>query len=168
MFRQAVTKDIESITELLNGAKKRMRLDGLEQWADEDGYPNREIVESDISKGEMYVIELDNQIAAVCAINDDFYDSYPQKVDESLSRALHRIAVNENFLGQGVGKLIYKESEEEIKRMGYKTVIVDTYTQNVKMCSLIKAVGYEEVGEFPLFDDLPNWVMFKKELSGEK
>ncbi len=164
MFRQAEAADIERITELLNSAKRRMSADGLEQWADEDGYPNREIVESDVSKGEMFVIELDGQIAAVCAINDDFYDSYPEAVDETKSRALHRIAVNQNFLGQGIGKLIYKEAETKIKQMGYQTVIVDTYTQNIKMCSLIKAVGYEQVGEFQLFDDLPNWVMFKKEL----
>lgn len=164
MFRQAVATDIERITELLNSAKRRMSADGLEQWADEDGYPNREIVESDVSKGEMFVVELDGQIAAVCAINDDFYDSYPEAVDETKSRALHRIAVNQNFLGQGIGKLIYKEAETKIKQMGYQTAIVDTYTQNIKMCSLIKAVGYEQVGEFQLFDDLPNWVMFKKEL----
>ncbi len=164
MFRQAVTTDIERIMELLKSAKRRMSADGLEQWADEDGYPNREIVESDVSKGEMFVIELDDQIAAVCAINDDFYDSYPLAVDETKSRALHRIAVNESFLGQGVGKLIYKEAEAKIKQMGYQTVIVDTYTQNIKMCNLITAVGYEQVGEFQLVDDLPNWVMFKKEL----
>lgn len=165
MFRLAETKDIDAIVEVLNGAKRRMAEDKLEQWANgSDGYPNREVVESDISKKEMYVLETKEDITAVCAINDDFYESYPVKIDKKTARAIHRVAVNENYLGQGFGKRIYKEAEQVIKEMGFNTAVVDTYTMNKKMCNLIKASNYTELGEFQLFEDLPNWVMFKKEL----
>ncbi|WOO89167.1 GNAT family N-acetyltransferase [Mollicutes bacterium LVI A0078] len=165
MFRKAETKDIDQIVELLKSAKRRMAEDNLEQWANgEEGYPNREIVVSDIEKQEMYVIDLDGDIAAVCAINDDFYESYPVKIEKQDARTIHRVAVNQNYLGQGIGKQIYANAEQTIKQMGYNTAVVDTYTMNIKMCNLIKVCNYTELGEFQLFDDLPNWVMFKKEL----
>ncbi len=165
MFRKAEVKDIDQIVALLNSAKRRMGEDKLEQWANgEDGYPNREVVESDISKQEMYVIELNGDIAAVCAINDDFYESYPVQIKQQDARTIHRVAVSENYLGQGLGKQLYKEAEQVIKQMGYNLAVVDTYTMNKKMCNLIKACDYKQLGEFQLFDDLPNWVMFKKEL----
>ncbi len=160
MFRLATSKDIEQIVQLLNSAKRRMASDGLEQWADEDGYPNREVVLSDIEKQEMYIIERDQQVAGICVINDDFYDAYPVTIDKSLARTIHRVAVSEKFLGQGIGKTLYREAIAKSNELGFDIVVVDTYSKNTKMCNLIEASGFTSVGEFQLFEDLPNWIMY--------
>lgn len=165
MLLNATEKDIDEIVNILNDAKRRMKEDGLEQWSDEQGgYPNRETIENDVKVGQIYKYQVDNNIAGIIVINDDFYDSYPTKPSPETSRALHRVAVSNDYLGQGIGKKLYKAAEEKVKQLGYNTIIVDTYTKNQKMCGLIKTCGYIEVGEFTLFEDLPNWVMFKKEL----
>lgn len=165
MLIKASKTDIDQIVNILIDAKQRMKADGLEQWSEEQGeYPNRETIENDVKIGQIYKYQVDNQIAGIIVINDDFYDSYPTKPDPETSRALHRVAVSNDYLGQGVGKKLYKAAEEKIKDLGYNTVIVDTYTKNKKMCGLIKTCGYIEVGEFKLFEELPNWVMFQKEL----
>ncbi len=160
MFRLATSKDIEQIVQLLNSAKRRMASDGLEQWADEDGYPNREVVVSDIEKQEMYIIERDQQVAGVCVINDDFYDAYPVTIDKSLARTIHRVAVSEKYLGQGIGKTLYREAIAKSNELGFDIVVVDTYSKNTKMCNLIEASGFTSIGEFQLFEDLPNWIMY--------
>lgn len=165
MLLQATEKDIEQIVKILNDAKKRMKEDGLEQWSDQQGgYPNLETIKNDVKVGQIYKYQTAGDIAAIIVINDDFYDSYPLTPNPETSRAIHRVAVSNDYLGQGIGKKLYKSAEAKIKDMGYNTVIVDTYTKNQKMCGLIKACGYTNVGEFSLFEELPNWVMFKKEL----
>lgn len=164
MFRLATTADIDQIEQLFVSAKRRMAADGLEQWSDEGGYPNRQIAIEDVENQISYVLEIDNQIAGVITINDDFYDAYPITPDPLTARALHRVAVNDNFLGKGLGCALYQHSEAVIKKMGYNTVIVDTYSKNLKMNNLIKKCDYTPVGEFSLFEDLPNWIMYIKQI----
>ncbi len=164
MLRRATTFDVEQILNILLDAKKRMAADNLEQWNESSSYPNRQIVMNDILNNTSYVYEINNEIAGVIVINDDFYDAYPIKPNEIKSRAFHRVAVNSKYLSQGVGKKLYKFAEEEIKKQGYTVAIVDTYSKNEKMVNLITKCEYQKVGEFKLHAHLPNWIMYKKEL----
>lgn len=165
MFRLATKDDLDQIEVIVAEAKKRMAADKLEQWTDEEeNYPNRSHFANDIAKGELYVYEAAGKVAGVIAINDDFYDAYPETPDPKRARAYHRVAVSGNFLGQGIGKKLYNEANNTIAKAGYTVAIVDTFTKNQKMCGLIKSCGFEEVGEFELHPQLPNWVLFKKEL----
>lgn len=164
MFRLATTQDIDQIEQIFKEAKKRMAKENLAQWSDEDGYPNRQIAEEDVANQISYVLEIDYQVAGVITINDDFYDAYPVTPDPQTSRAIHRVAVSDKFIGQGIGTKLYMYAEATVKNLGYNTIIVDTYSQNLKMNNLIKKCGYNEVGEFCLFADLPNWIMYKKQI----
>lgn len=165
MLEIANKNDIEEIVRLLNNAKKRMACDGLAQWSNQTGgYPNEQTIQNDINQKQLYKFEKKGKIAGIIAINDDFYDAYPQQVGKNQGRVFHRVAVSEEFLGQGVGKQLYNLAEQLIKEEGYTVAVVDTYSKNEKMCSLIKSCGYEKVGEFKLYNELPNWVMFMKNL----
>lgn len=164
MFRRATELDIDQIEQIFKGAKARMAADKLEQWNDEDGYPNRQSAIDDVANGVMYVYQIGDIIAGIIAINDDFYDAYPQTPNPKTARAFHRVAVSADFLGQGIGQKLYAHAEQAIKQMGYTVAIVDTYSQNLKMNNLILKCGYQLVGEFSLFPELPNWVMYRKEL----
>lgn len=167
MLRLATKQDVDQIEQIFIDAKRRMAVDKLEQWADENGYPNREIAIEDVKNKVSYVYEVDGKVAGVLTINDDFYDAYPQVPNPDTSRAIHRVAVGDNFLGQGIGVKLYLEAEQVIAANGYDTIIVDTYSQNLKMNNLIKKCGYSVVGEFTLFDDLPNWIMYSKLLNNK-
>ncbi len=164
MLKLAIEQDLDQIEQIFIGAKKRMKNDDLEQWNDSDDYPNREIAVEDIKKKQMYKYEVDGKVAGVIVINDVFYDSYPETPCENKSRAIHRVAVADEYIGTGIGTKLYTYIEDVVKSLGYKTIIVDTYSKNKKMCNLIEKCGYQTVGEFQLYEELPNWIMFKKEI----
>lgn len=164
MFRLATTSDIEAITQLFTDAKLRMAKDGLEQWNEEDGIPNRQTVIDGIQTQTMYVYTVDTKIGGVIVINDDFYQNYPVTPDPNTARALHRVAVNGDYLGMGIGQKLYSEAESKIKEMGYNTVIVDTYSKNVKMQKLIEKCGYQQLGNFTLYEHLPHWILYQKQI----
>ncbi len=164
MLRLATKDDIDQVEQIFKQAKQRMAKEGLAQWNDEGDYPNRQIAVEDVQNQISYVYEINGKVAGMITINDDFYDAYPQTPNPQTSRAIHRVAVSDEFLGQGVGTKLYMGAEQVVADLGYDTIIVDTFTQNEKMNKLIQKCGYQTVGEFKLFEHLPNWVMYKKSI----
>lgn len=164
MFKLANKEDIDEILIILNNAKSRMKEDGLEQWNDESGYPNKNTLLNDIETKTLYKFVKDETIAGICVINNDFYDQYPVEFDKVNSRVIHRVAVNERFLGQGIGYQLYQNAITTSKENGFKTLVVDTYSKNIKMVNLIKKCGFETICEFELKPNLPNWVLFQIKL----
>jgi len=59
-FRSAEEKDKDIIWEILQQAIERRRKDGSKQW--QDGYPNVQTVETDIEKGNGYVVTLNREV----------------------------------------------------------------------------------------------------------
>jgi len=53
-FRKAELSEIASIWEILQQAIQRRKEDGSQQW--QDGYPNPEVIQKDIEKGEGFVL----------------------------------------------------------------------------------------------------------------
>ncbi|MGO4710415.1 hypothetical protein AB4Y90_15200 [Chryseobacterium sp. 2TAF14] len=59
-FRKANETDIPVIWEIIQQSIERRRKDGSQQW--QNGYPNLQTVESDVSKEFGYVITVDNEV----------------------------------------------------------------------------------------------------------
>lgn len=53
-FRKAALEDADDIWEILRRAIARRKEDGSNQW--QDGYPNPEVVQKDISNGHGFVM----------------------------------------------------------------------------------------------------------------
>lgn len=164
MFRLAGNDDIDQIDQIFLEAKKRMADEGIEQWNDERNVPNRNTAVEGITSQTMYVYEIDKEVAGVIVIDTDFYDGYPMPLEPKTTRALHKVAVSPNHLGNGVGSMLLKEAELKIKEMGYNNIVIDTYSKNTKMINLITKHGYDEVGSFERFSYLPNWIMYTKQI----
>ncbi len=163
MLNLATTNDINEIMAIIKDAKQRMKNDNLEQWTT-DNYPNLKTIQADIEMNTLYKYTINNDIAGIIVINDDFYAQYPLKFNPAKCRAIHRVAVANKYLNHGIGVKLYTCAEQVIKNNGYQTSVVDTYSKNIKMCNLITKCNYEQVGSFTLVDSLPNWILFKKDL----
>ena len=67
MIRQAKYEDLEKILEIYAQARAFMRAHGnLEQW--KGGHPYREVLERDIEKGQLYVLDEDGPCAVFAFI----------------------------------------------------------------------------------------------------
>ena len=53
-FRKTIKTDIDSVMNIIRQAQEYFKIQGINQW--QDNYPNPDVINSDIAKGESYVL----------------------------------------------------------------------------------------------------------------
>jgi GNAT superfamily N-acetyltransferase len=148
-FRKAALPDLPQIWTILQQAILRRQADGSNQW--QDGYPNPEVVANDIAKEVGYVLVVQDQIAAYCAILINDEPEYENLQGEWLTLAdfvvFHRIAVAEECLGQGIAKLMFDHIDSFARQHQIYSIKADTNFDNAAMLHLFAQTGYVYCGE---------------------
>ena len=148
-FRKAKPEDSQIIWKILQQAIERRKNDGSQQW--QDGYPNLETVQHDIEKEIGYVLTKNEEIAAYAAVilNDEpAYQAIEGKwLTENDFYVIHRVAVHEDFVGQGLAKKIFTEIEKFAIKNDVYSIKVDTNFDNGAMLSILEKLGYQYCGE---------------------
>ncbi len=148
-LRQAQMDEKEIIWNILQQAIERRKQDGSTQW--QQGYPNPETVESDISKGFGYVMTVDGEIAVYTALILNDEPAYSNIEGAWLSNGefvvVHRVAVDEKFAGKGMVKILFDHIEDFTRSHGIQSVKVDTNFDNTAMLRILETKGYSYCGE---------------------
>jgi GNAT superfamily N-acetyltransferase len=148
-LRKAQINEKEKIWNILQQAIERRRLDGSTQW--QQGYPNPETVESDISKGFGYVMTVDDEIAVYVALILNDEPAYNTIEGAWLSNGefvvVHRVAIDEKFAGKGMVKILFDHIEDFTRSHGIQSIKVDTNFDNTAMLKILEAKGFSYCGE---------------------
>ena len=148
-FRKANTSDAPVIWRILEQAILRRKNDGSNQW--QDGYPNPDVVNRDIEKGVGYVLTLQDEIIAYAAVLFNDEPAYAEIEGKWLSESdfvvVHRIAVADDYLGQGLSATIMKFIEDVALKNGIYSVKVDTNFDNPAMLRIFEKLGYTYCGQ---------------------
>ena len=95
-FRQAIFSEASQIWQILKDAIKRRKQDGSNQW--QDGYPNMEVVKSDIEKKIGFVLTQNDTIIGYSAviINDepDYKNIDGKWLSDQDFVVYHRVAIS--------------------------------------------------------------------------
>jgi GNAT superfamily N-acetyltransferase len=148
-FRKAELSEIAPIWAILRQAIQRRKEDGSNQW--QDGYPNPEVVQKDIEKGEGFVLVAGETIIGYSAllINDE--PAYGNIEGKWLTNTdfvvMHRVAISENYLGKGLAKLMIKNIEDFALSNTIFSVKADTNFDNLPMIKIFESQGYTYCGE---------------------
>ena len=149
ILRKAQIPEAEIIWQILQQAIERRRKDGSNQW--QDGYPNQEVVKTDISLGKGYVLEIDNAIAAYAALVFNDEPAYNEIIGDWLTNddflVIHRVAVSDDFLGKGIAVLLFQKLEEFAKENQVFSIKVDTNFDNLAMLHILEKLDYQYCGE---------------------
>ncbi len=155
IIRKANKSDIDEIMTVYDKARQFMRDNGNNlQWI--NGYPQRELIESDIEKGELFVCDEQGEIAAVFAfiIGDDPTYAYIEggswKSDAPYG-TLHRIGSTGKY--RGMGKLCFDYCKSQIGH-----VRGDTHEANLNMQKQFLDNGFERCGIIYISDGSPRIV----------
>ncbi|MCH5600300.1 GNAT family N-acetyltransferase [Niabella ginsengisoli] len=123
-LRPAVEADAAAIWEILQEAIERRRLDGSKQW--QDGYPNPETIREDIKSNCGYVLANENKVIAYAALifNDEpAYDNIDGAwLTNEDFLVVHRVAVSNKVLGQGIATLFLGRWNILQKRIRYSVL----------------------------------------------
>ena len=149
ILRKAQIPEVEIIWNILQQAIERRRKDGSNQW--QDGYPNLEVVKTDISLGKGYVLEIDNAIAAYAALVFNDEPAYKEIIGDWLTiddfLVIHRVAVSDDFLGKGIAVLLFQKLEDFAKEHQVFSIKVDTNFDNLAMLHILEKLDYQYCGE---------------------
>lgn len=143
MIRQAKKEEINRILEIYETAKIFMRKNGNPtQW--NDGYPERELLLSDIEKGELFVLEEENGICACFAFIRGIDPTYGyieggSWLSDSDYGTIHRIASDGTV--KGVFQKAVSFAEKNCNHLR-----VDTHEDNLPMQHVILKEGFSYRG----------------------
>ena len=159
MIRAAKKADLAAIEALLENARGFMEKNGNPtQWR--NGYPPRELIESDIETGIGYVCEHEGQVHAYFAFilgRDKTYEVIDGAwLNEEPYGTLHRVAAS----GQVRGMM------DEIVRWAWRqcpNLRADTHERNAPMRRALERNGFVPCGTIWVFDGTPRVAYHKCE-----
>lgn len=148
-LRKARLDEIPQIWEILQQAIERRKEDGSAQW--QDGYPNPQVVQSDIEKGAGYVLAHGDEILGYCAILINDEPAYAGIEGKWLTNGnfvvFHRVAVSGKHLGKGLAAELFGHIEKFALSNSIYSVKADTNFDNPAMLRLFDKLGYTYCGE---------------------
>jgi GNAT superfamily N-acetyltransferase len=146
---KATSTEIPRIWEILQQAIFRRRQDGSDQW--QNGYPNPDVVQSDIDKGVGYVFTNDDIVigyAAVLISDEPAYEAIEGKwLTDGDFLVVHRVAIADEYLGMGLSAVIFELIEKMALAQNIHSVKVDTNFDNIAMLKILERLGYTYCGQ---------------------
>ena len=150
IIRRATLNDIPGIMQLIAEVVPAMNAAGNFQW--DASYPNATVFEKDIDLDQLWVVDVNGNIAGVSAITTDQEPEYALvgwNLDET-AIVTHRLAVSIRYRGQGIAARLMQQAEDEAVRRDIKTLRIDTNTNNQATQQLFPKLGYKYAGEIGL------------------
>ncbi len=149
IFRKSEEKDIDKIVEILEKAKIEIKKLGINQW--QNGYPNRDVILSDIKNGNSYIIEDEEKIVATAALIFEKESPYSnisegKWITDSDYSVIHRIAVDSELKNRGYSSKLLKKLEEVSKEKLVYSIKIDTHEDNKPMQRLLEKNWYVYCG----------------------
>lgn len=157
-IRLAQVSDLSDILVITHQASSRLASQGIPQW--QGGYPSRINFEHDIAKQQLFVAIDDAQhVVGFASISLDEDPNYDTVFGGSFwtiphpSVVIHRLAVDERYLGQGIAQALYHHAEVIAQQQERHSLKVDTHEKNIAMNRLIMKMGYRLIGTIKLAHD---------------
>lgn len=155
VFRKTTEKDIDNVMKIIKKSQAYFKSQGIDQW--QNNYPNPEVIQNDINNNHSYVLLKDDEIVATTAISFDGESTYEEIHDGKwLSKndyvVIHRVAVDDNYKGLGIGSNIIREVEKLCLEKDIKSIKVDTHEENKSMQRLLEKCGFKYCGIIYLED----------------
>ena len=155
-FLQATESDVQPVWDILRDAIARRKEDGSNQW--QDGYPNTDIIKSDIKNRAGYVLVIGEEIIGYCTILLNDEPEYENINGKWLTNGdfvvFHRLAVSEKYIGKGWAKCLFNCIEELAVSKGVFSIKADTNHDNLPMLRIFEKMGFKYCGEV-YFRDSP-------------
>lgn len=151
IIRQATLNDIEPIMQLIEQVLPIMQATGNLQW--DDTYPNAEVFTTDVHNKQLWVADIDNQIAGVIAIVNGQEPEYAQVPGWDINEpavVAHRLAVSPRMQGKGIAAQLLRQCEVVAHEQNLKLIRLDTNTVNRPMQNLFLKLGYNLGGDIKL------------------
>ncbi len=148
MIRKAKLPEIAEIVELTRACGKEMASRGIYQW--NEYYPSRTVLENDIDRGELYLLEDSRVILGIIALTtiiDEEYKSVSWLTPNDNNLYVHRLAVDPEYQGLGYAQQLMSFAEAFALEGNFESIRLDTFSQNPRNQRFYEQRGYSRLGE---------------------
>jgi ribosomal protein S18 acetylase RimI-like enzyme len=150
-IRLATLADIDAIMHLVEQVVPIMQATGNLQW--DATYPNAEVFIADVQAEQLWVADVEGEIAGVIAITEGQEPEYGQVPQWDINEpaiVAHRLAVSPNMQGKGIANNLLQQCEVVAQQKKIPLIRLDTNTVNRPMQNLFLKIGYHLGGEITL------------------
>jgi len=145
---QAGARHVDPAWEVMDRCKAALAAAGIHQW--DAAYPTRDVVEADVRRGALYVLEDDaGRCIGSVALDQTQADEYSALawVTDEPALIVHRLCIDPAEQGRGLAHELMSFAESYAAARGYRSVRLDAYTGNPQSGQLYRRRGYREVGQ---------------------
>lgn len=156
IFLKAGISDLIDILNIIEDARKYIKSQNFEQW--QNGYPDINIIKSDIDKGNMYITKINDVIVGIGVMEygkDENYDIiYEGKwlTDAINYLILHRFAIKEGYRKHNISSFMFENFLKIAKQSEATTIRMDTHQMNAPMNNFIIKMGFIYCGKLKIDD----------------
>jgi ribosomal protein S18 acetylase RimI-like enzyme len=145
-IRLARLEELDSVYSLVQEAIRHMDNQGIPQW--DDIYPSKAILNADIEKQQMHLIEVEGRVAGLIVINEDQSPEYAGVAWKHSGRALvvHRLTIHPDYHRHKLASYLMEFAEEMAAAENYDCIRLDAFTRNPAASSLYENRGYRRAG----------------------
>ncbi|NLP33917.1 MAG: GNAT family N-acetyltransferase [Clostridiales bacterium] len=163
-FRKSTLADADGILEIIRQAQAYLKSQEIDQW--QNNYPDMETIKKDIQDQIGYVLVKDGVILGTVAVSFDGEKTYNRIYEGDWKSngpyaVVHRIAVREEYKGQGVSSIILDQVERMCMERRVYSIKIDTHEENQSMQKFLYKYGFEYCGVIYL-EDQSKRIAFEK------
>lgn len=166
MIRIARYEDLDQILFIVKETVEDLQNQENYQWGKD--YPTKLNFEDDIKHANLYIYEINNDVAGFICLNkqeDIAYKPLPwQKKGEAI--VIHRFAIKRCYQRQKIATKLIEYVERFAINKGVNYIKVDTNSKNIKMNALFNKLNFHYIGQVYLRDLKVPFNCYDKVLGG--
>ena len=159
--RKATIEDMEAVLAFYKQMIDEMQGTDFDVLWKYDEHPTNASLREATEQGQMYIgIAEDGNIACAMVVNHDQapgYEEVPWKIQAPVSNVgvIHSVATLPAYHGRGFATALMKGVIEMTRNEGLRSLRLDTFVDNDRSQGLYTKLGFDSLGNWPLYyDDL--------------
>lgn len=159
------SRELDRAWAIIQSAVDYMRQQGNPQWG--KTYPTREDIARSLDQGTIFLAKSQGETAGMVVLDGEQAPQYAELVwtTPADSLVIHKMAVDQAFMGRGVATALFRFAQEEALRQGRRGLRGDTYHKNLPMRRRYEAQGFVCVGAIRLPGHQPgDYLCFEKKV----
>ncbi len=152
IFERARPDEAAAIEAMFEAAKRTGRENGTTDW--DDTYPTRDLIDEDITHGELWALREDGRILAVISmLEEDFENGLDAGWTDVPNCVLARLCVDPALQRRGIGAEVMACVTREAARLGFAATRHLASVHNPAALRLYRKMGYRELRQVRFFGD---------------
>lgn len=158
MIQLANSSDLNEIKQLTEACALAMQEKGIFQW--NELYPSREKLAEDIDKEQLFILKEEGEARGIIVLTPEMDEEYiPVEwlTPNNENLYVHRLATHPSVWGKGYGQHLMDFAEAFARNNRYRSVRLDTFSQNLRNQKFYEMRGYQRLGNiyFPKQSEHP-------------